>query len=173
MINCVNNTYEMATCNICLDDIDPTKMKMLKCGHCYHRLCINQWFDQKSDCPYCRRPVYTYINDKKMEELFYELKDKELAEIFEDVFDGYDGLLEFGYNRMGLEDELIGLIQSYQKSFWKIYKKCKRYEYDYEVSENTLCYGDSHLYKLEQDDITDKFILNKNIKNSNQYLFVY
>ncbi len=50
------------TCNICLEDFDDSaQMIKLKCGHCYHRLCVGQWLfsanKEKRSCPTCRAPI--------------------------------------------------------------------------------------------------------------------
>ena len=54
------NSFE---CSICLDNIDLDDIHELKCGHIFHKECINNWFKQDSiykSCPYCRA-----INMKK------------------------------------------------------------------------------------------------------------
>ena len=49
------------TCYICCEKID--KGIMLKCGHYYHKECINKWFDQnKYSCPLCRSKIRLYEN---------------------------------------------------------------------------------------------------------------
>lgn len=43
-------------CSICLEDIDDNKIE-LKCGHIYHKQCINSWLKVCYNCPYCRAIV--------------------------------------------------------------------------------------------------------------------
>ena len=43
-------------CSICLDDMDDNKIE-LKCGHIYHKKCINSWLKVSYNCPYCRATV--------------------------------------------------------------------------------------------------------------------
>ena len=43
------------TCSICLDVINPMAMKITKCGHLYHRECLNKW--GKNTCPMCRNNI--------------------------------------------------------------------------------------------------------------------
>ena len=51
MIDIININHE--NCSICLEE--PGKCSQLKCGHIYHRKCINKWFKTSSSCPVCRR----------------------------------------------------------------------------------------------------------------------
>ncbi|KAG8185032.1 hypothetical protein JTE90_017055 [Oedothorax gibbosus] len=45
-------------CPICLNTYPHAKAtKSLKCGHCFHRVCVSKWFLMSSGkrCPVCRR----------------------------------------------------------------------------------------------------------------------
>ncbi|XP_022915418.1 uncharacterized protein [Onthophagus taurus] len=42
-------------CSICLMEYDHTKqIRLLKCGHLFHRLCIDRWLLRYLTCPLCR-----------------------------------------------------------------------------------------------------------------------
>ena len=44
-----------SSCIICFSDFNKNdKIKILKCGHIYHKECINEWFKKKELCPICR-----------------------------------------------------------------------------------------------------------------------
>nr|BAN65252.1 zinc finger, C3HC4 type domain containing protein [Babesia bovis] len=41
-------------CGICLDDFEEeTEVRMLKCSHGYHDMCIEKWFNRSNACPLC------------------------------------------------------------------------------------------------------------------------
>lgn len=44
-------------CAICHEEILPTNMRTLACGHQFHPRCINRWLDIALTCPYCRNPM--------------------------------------------------------------------------------------------------------------------
>lgn len=44
-------------CSICLDDIEEIDKMILRCGHIYHKECINSWLKVSYNCPYCRAVV--------------------------------------------------------------------------------------------------------------------
>ena len=51
-------------CAICLEDnTNSEKQSILKCGHMFHRDCINKVFETKLECPECR---FTQTNIKDM-----------------------------------------------------------------------------------------------------------
>lgn len=51
----ISNESVVDECSICLDDItDRTPIRTLKCGHVFHKGCIEQWFKKYITCPYCR-----------------------------------------------------------------------------------------------------------------------
>ena len=41
-------------CAICLEEIYMHNMETLDCSHKFHKACINDWFQEKHDCPKCR-----------------------------------------------------------------------------------------------------------------------
>lgn len=40
-------------CPICYDDMSIQTTK-LKCGHEFHKICIDKWAENNCTCPYCR-----------------------------------------------------------------------------------------------------------------------
>jgi len=40
-------------CPICYEDMN-TQTTQLKCGHTFHKDCIDRWAEQQCTCPYCR-----------------------------------------------------------------------------------------------------------------------
>ena len=44
----------MATCSICLADIDDESLDVTRCGHSFHKECIRTWLDIDTTCPLCR-----------------------------------------------------------------------------------------------------------------------
>ncbi len=66
-------------CNICMsDNLEPSEIKILKCGHAIHKPCLQEWkntrFDDIDKCYICRgefnirlertQPTTHYINNK-------------------------------------------------------------------------------------------------------------
>ncbi len=52
---------ENQDCPICLENLDPnaedgSKKVDLRCGHPYHKVCIETWFKEQRTCPECRAP---------------------------------------------------------------------------------------------------------------------
>jgi len=46
---------EYIMCSICLEYIrDKRSCRETKCGHQYHRQCLNKWLRVGNTCPYCR-----------------------------------------------------------------------------------------------------------------------
>ena len=146
-------------CNICLDSIEKN-LKKLKCGHCFHKSCINQWLEKKNDCPYCRKRVLVHYNDRQLEEQWYKSKQTEFEEFLEEYFEMIEMVIE--HDPFFFIEDILFEIQSYQKTYKKIIKMCGRFETDYEVSDDTICYFDKRLYKLEKDDVTDRRIDRRN-----------
>ncbi len=46
-------------CSICQDPMEAGQetRTLLACGHCFHRVCIDRWFQENVRCPTCRRDV--------------------------------------------------------------------------------------------------------------------
>ena len=52
----------MLVCPICFNLYKPSEdIVILKCGHLYHKTCVEQWFSNKprnqKECPHCRKKV--------------------------------------------------------------------------------------------------------------------
>lgn len=44
------------TCSICLNEVKRTRHNAIRCGHIFHKSCIEQWKAQgKHTCPVCRK----------------------------------------------------------------------------------------------------------------------
>lgn len=49
-----------SSCPICLDNYKDNEFKReLKCGHTYHKKCIDKWIKHKNTCPICRKKCIT------------------------------------------------------------------------------------------------------------------
>ena len=58
------NEYIM--CSICLEYIrDKRSCRETKCGHQYHRQCLNKWLRVGNTCPYCR----TELKPKRLSQI--------------------------------------------------------------------------------------------------------
>lgn len=43
-------------CSICLASVQLHEvLRLLTCGHYFHKLCIDQWLEKHNNCPQCRR----------------------------------------------------------------------------------------------------------------------
>ena len=43
------------SCNICFDDYhEDNNARLLRCGHFFHKTCIDKWFKTNNTCPVCR-----------------------------------------------------------------------------------------------------------------------
>lgn len=50
----LRNSEDMV-CTICYEPIEtPVGTRKLRCGHVFHELCLRQWLEEHSTCPYCR-----------------------------------------------------------------------------------------------------------------------
>ena len=45
------------SCSICIDVIDEKTITLKKCGHTFHKFCIQQWYQKSNTCPLCRRII--------------------------------------------------------------------------------------------------------------------
>lgn len=53
-----------ATCIICLQDYaDGTDIRVLSCGHHFHKDCADQWFKIQATCPLCVRSISDEYSD--------------------------------------------------------------------------------------------------------------
>lgn len=47
---------EPTTCPICQENVT-TATRIRACGHCFHDVCIRQWFSMNPRCPMCRHDI--------------------------------------------------------------------------------------------------------------------
>jgi hypothetical protein len=52
----VNEKLILEKCTICLDDLNDNKQRLL-CGHNFHKMCIDNWRNEKNTCPCCRKSI--------------------------------------------------------------------------------------------------------------------
>jgi len=46
------------SCSVCYDDMDTkNSVKLVACGHCFHRECILRWIPQRRVCPMCNKSL--------------------------------------------------------------------------------------------------------------------
>ena len=56
------------TCCICLQDLNRAGNKTsIRCGHSFHRKCIQEWTKRKPSCPICRAEIPLYIPRRTQE----------------------------------------------------------------------------------------------------------
>lgn len=49
---------EKVECSICLIDFENNDdVTLLKCCHCFHKTCIEEWSKIKAECPNCREKI--------------------------------------------------------------------------------------------------------------------
>lgn len=48
-------------CSICFEEILNNDLKSLKCGHYFHKNCIDSWLKINPICPYCREYTNNYF----------------------------------------------------------------------------------------------------------------
>lgn len=57
-----NDFVEDKNCNICLKDYeDGEKIRILHCGHYFHKSCVHEWFLVDRNCPICKRPIDFFL----------------------------------------------------------------------------------------------------------------
>ena len=44
-------------CSICMEDLSKETLKVVKCGHFFHKDCIKQWLNNNNTCPLCRKVI--------------------------------------------------------------------------------------------------------------------
>ncbi|OWZ04747.1 Transmembrane protein [Phytophthora megakarya] len=50
---------EDACCCICLNDYEPSQsLRLLPCGHHFHKECVDEWLLVNSTCPTCRKSIF-------------------------------------------------------------------------------------------------------------------
>jgi hypothetical protein len=52
------NEDDKVECSICLIDFENNDdVTLLKCCHCFHKSCIEEWSKIKAECPNCREKI--------------------------------------------------------------------------------------------------------------------
>lgn len=60
---CNNIKPEDATCVICLDEYEPdSELRILRCGHHYHKECVDNWLIEKGSCCLCHQGLASGVN---------------------------------------------------------------------------------------------------------------
>ena len=56
-----NNESNDDSCSICLNNYKKEELvSVLNCNHKFHTECIKKWFDNKTNCPYCRKDIDSF-----------------------------------------------------------------------------------------------------------------
>ena len=64
------NMNNDVTCIVCYNTIETENICKTNCNHIYCMGCLNEWFDRGNvDCPMCRDPVKSYLNDNIMNKI--------------------------------------------------------------------------------------------------------
>jgi len=64
------NMNNDVTCIVCYNTIETENICKTNCNHIYCMGCLNEWFDRGNvDCPMCRSPVKSYLNDNIMNKI--------------------------------------------------------------------------------------------------------
>jgi len=55
---------EQTECSICLNELchDDTVRQLCRCGHTFHRSCIDLWLLRRADCPLCKQSVLADVD---------------------------------------------------------------------------------------------------------------
>ena len=56
----LSNYCPKTDCSICLEE-NNKRCVQLPCGHKFHKVCINTWFNNSKECPLCRTKVITEV----------------------------------------------------------------------------------------------------------------
>ena len=64
------NMNNDVTCIVCYNTIEKENICKTNCNHIYCTGCLNEWLDRGNvDCPMCRSPVRSYLNDNIMNKI--------------------------------------------------------------------------------------------------------
>ena len=65
-------------CSVCLDNLNFSEdhISVTKCGHIFHKRCLNRWTRQNTNCPECRKRVHWRNTVKR---LFANIDEPEQA----------------------------------------------------------------------------------------------
>ena len=107
--------YQLDKCAICHEDLFD-KLKMLRCGHEYHKQCIDNWTIRNNKCPICRKIVF--------------FRDSLISQNSIDQFIGYRNALE--HYKINFDNKFI--LISEKKNDKETYKLIEKLF----VSKNTI-----------------------------------
>ncbi|KAI3729569.1 hypothetical protein L6452_18230 [Arctium lappa] len=75
-------SFEPVECTVCLSTIgEDEEIKELRCGHLFHRVCLDQWLEfRNTTCPLCRdclvsSPVVSEIGDELLVFNYFSTSD--------------------------------------------------------------------------------------------------
>ncbi len=73
-IHTINNVIEQDSCAICIESLDESTVRTIKCGHKFHDKCFKQWTKEKTvvECPLCRYVVRKKTNPLRKVALMLE-----------------------------------------------------------------------------------------------------
>ena len=67
---------QVKTCIICFDTIlKKIDLTYIKCGHYYHKACIEKWVLNSSQCPICKGSIFIKENIFYLNSLFHEIEN--------------------------------------------------------------------------------------------------
>ena len=114
------------SCSICHEDINfsDEEISVLRCGHLFHKRCLQQWLDTNSTCPQCRSKVNKKNYIKKLfpsvnedADLDYKGSSDETKTILKIYEDSTKNLKEMFMKRIvNLENQNVKLKEDLQKS---------------------------------------------------------
>ena len=167
-------------CTICLNDIEsPNSCKQLRCGHVFHKMCINQWFESKNSCPTCRKEVFVIKSQKELDDEWLYVKSNEHSDLIDCVIDFFEEELESIKNvscRKYTLYELYANIYAMEMNYKKLIKLSDYLNEDIDINllpELEEIYGyDVEMMKrhrLHERCETDSFIEPDTMTN---YLFI-
>jgi hypothetical protein len=55
------STNECSICLVCFKDGDVCRRLPEPCGHCFHKECVDHWFELSTSCPLCKRSIKTIL----------------------------------------------------------------------------------------------------------------
>ena len=99
----------MSECSICFEYIKHPFI--LKCGHGFHKHCINKWIDKCNDtyckCPNCRYSILKIYTDKQLYEKLERKVNYEFEQSIDYLFDYYINFIHSKFFFMLIHDLII------------------------------------------------------------------
>lgn len=72
-------------CSICCEKIINNAYS-LPCSHTFHKNCIQRWFQEKKNCPYCRLDIDVILNEHVAEDERIRVRDRLFSDLKKDTF---------------------------------------------------------------------------------------